>query len=123
VKLNLVSNASQKIFTGHGSGYVAVNGERHAGSLVVTPDAVRPDWGQGGLTGLTEADFDYFLALTPEVVLLGTGARQQFVHPRLYRALTAARIGVECMDNAAVCRTYNILVAEDRRVVAAILAD
>ena len=55
------------------------------------------------------------------MLLLGTGARQRFPHPRLYRALTDAGIGVECMDTPAACRTYNILVAEDRRVVAAIL--
>jgi uncharacterized protein len=55
------------------------------------------------------------------VLLLGTGPRQRFPHPRLYRSLTDAGIGVECMDTPAACRTYNILVAEGRRAIAAIL--
>ena len=57
----------------------------------------------------------------PEVVLLGTGAKQQFARPDLYRALIQARIAVEFMNTPAACRTYNILVAEDRKVIAAIL--
>jgi len=56
-------------------------------------------------------------------VLLGTGSRQRFPRPALYVALTRARIGVEVMDTAAACRTYNILTAEGRRVVAAVLQD
>jgi uncharacterized protein len=60
-------------------------------------------------------------ALSPEIVLLGTGARQRFPHPRLYRVLTAERIGVEVMDSAAAARTYNIIAAEGRRVAAALI--
>jgi uncharacterized protein len=54
-------------------------------------------------------------------LILGTGKLHRFAHPQLYRALSAAGIGVECMSTAAACRTFNILVAEDRKVVAAIL--
>ena len=56
-----------------------------------------------------------------EMVLLGTGAAQRFPHPRLTAALTARRIGVEAMDTGAACRTYNILMAEGRKVLAALL--
>ena len=65
----------------------------------------------------------YFLTLKPEILLLGTGAQLRFPHPRLYRQLIAAGIGMECMDTAAACRTYNILMGEDRKVVAGILLD
>lgn len=98
-----------------------VNGERFGHSIVVLAEAVRDDWSVASFDALTAANFDYFMALKPDVVLLGTGVKQRFAHPRLYRALTDAGVGVECMDTPAACRTYNILVAEDRRVVAAIL--
>ena len=98
-----------------------VSGERYGHSIVVLAEEVRDDWAVASFDELSEAHFDYFLALKPDVLLLGTGARQRFPHPRLYRALTDAGIGVECMDTPAACRTYNILVAEDRKVVAAIL--
>ena len=98
-----------------------VNGERYGHSIVVLAEEVRCDWDAAGFDQLTDAHFAYFLALKPDVLLLGTGATQRFPHPRLYRALTDAGIGVECMSTPAACRTYNILVAEDRKVVAAIL--
>ena len=82
---------------------------------------MRNDWQVTGFDALDETHFAYFLDLQPDVLLLGTGARQRFAHPRLYRKLTDARIAVEFMDTPAACRTYNILVAEDRKVVAAIL--
>jgi uncharacterized protein len=59
----------------------------------------------------------------PEVALLGTGSRQRFPHPRLSRALNEARIGLEVMTTAAACRTYNILMAEGRKVAAALLLE
>ena len=81
----------------------------------------RPGWADGGFDTLSEQDFESIQALTPEIVLLGTGARQRFPHPRLYRALTDAGIGVEIMDSAAAARTYNIIAAEGRRVAAALI--
>ena len=56
-------------------------------------------------------------------MLLGTGARQRFPHPRLLKPLTEAGIGCEAMTSQAACRTYNILMSEGRRVLAAILLD
>ncbi len=100
-----------------------VNDERYEHSIVVVAETVHDDWRVVNFDELTEANFDYFLPLKPDVLLLGTGARQRFPHPRLYRSLTDAGIGVECMDTAAACRTYNILVTEDRKVAAAILID
>lgn len=119
--LHLLKNTHLKTFTGHGVGYVAVNGQRYQQPLVVLPEEVRTDWPATDFATLNAAHFDYFLELKPEVLLLGTGARQQFAHPDLYRELIRARISVEFMDTPAACRTYNILVAEDRKVVAAVL--
>jgi len=98
-----------------------VNGERFDGSVVVLPNEVRSDWKVAAFDDLNEAHFEYLLATQPEILLFGTGSKQQFAHPSLYRSLTNAGVGIEFMDTAAACRTYNILVAEDRKVIAAIL--
>lgn len=98
-----------------------VNGERYDQNIVVQANQVHNDWMVADFEALTEANFEFFLALKPDVLLLGTGSKQRFAHPGLHRSLTDAGIGVEFMDTPAACRTYNILVAEDRKVVAAIL--
>ncbi len=121
VKLHLADPGNTKQFTAHGADYVMVNGERFDHSIVVSAEEVRSDWTVAGFDALSEANFNYFLALRPDVLLLGTGSKQHFAHPRLVRALTEAGIGVECMNTPAACRTFNILVAENRKVIAAIL--
>ncbi len=121
MKLHLANLGDTKMFTAHETDHVMVNRERFDSSIVVLADQVRTDWAVASFEQLNEAHFAYFLPLKPEVLLFGTGAQQRFPHPRLYRALTDAGIAVECMDTPAACRTYNILVAEDRKVIAAIL--
>lgn len=121
MKLHLADPGSTKQFTAHGADYVMVNGERFDRSVVVSAGEVRSDWTVAGFDALSEADFNYFLALKPEVLLLGTGSQQHFAHPRLYRALTDAGISVEFMNTPAACRTFNILVTENRKAIAAIL--
>lgn len=123
MKFHLSNNPGQNIFTALGAGYVQVNGQRFEQPVIVTPEQVLGDWPARSFATLTEADFGHFLALQPEVLLLGTGSQHHFAHPQLYRALTAAGIGVECMSTPAACRTYNILMSEDRKVVAGILFD
>ena len=121
MKLHLDNPGNTKLFTAHGTDHVKVNGERYERSIVVLAEEVLNDWNVANFDELSEAHFTYFISLRPDVLLLGTGAKQRFPHPRLYRALTDAGIGVECMDTPAACRTYNILVAEGRKVIAAIL--
>ncbi len=84
-------------------------------------DELHNNWNVASFEELNETHFSCFLAQKPEVVLLGTGAKQHFPHPSLYRALTDAGISVEAMDTHAACHTYNILAAEDRKVIAAII--
>ena len=90
-------------------------------SLVLNPEAIATGWARAGFDGLGEADFAHLLSYKPEVVLFGAGSALRFPHPRLIRALTEARIGLEAMDTPAACRTFNILAAEGRAVVAALL--
>ena len=74
-------------------------------------------------SALTPEHFAQLAALKPELVIFGSGARLRFAAPALLRPLIDARIGVETMDTAAACRTYNVLLAEGRSVVAALLFD
>ncbi|TJZ78803.1 Mth938-like domain-containing protein [Chitiniphilus eburneus] len=120
MKLHRTTTTHLNQFTGYGEGYVMVNEERFEGSLIVTPNEVR-EWRPDGFASLEENDFTALLALAPELVLLGTGSRIRFPHPRLSRGLAAAHVGLDTMDTGALCRTFNILTAEERKVVALVL--
>jgi uncharacterized protein len=104
-----------------GEDWIRVGAVEYRDNVVLTLDAVIPGWAPAGFGALSAAEFAGLRQYDPEIVLLGTGARQQFPHPRLVSALTGARIGVETMDTRAACRTFNILLAEGRRVVAALI--
>lgn len=97
-----------------------LNGERRERAMIVLPERI-VDWPVAGFAALAEAHFEAIAALRPEVVLLGTGGRLRFPHPRLTAPLARAGIGLEVMDVQAACRTYNILMAEARVVAAALL--
>lgn len=97
---------------------VLVRGQRWSGAVVLQARAEPVAARAAAFEDLGEDDFAALLALQPDVVLVGTGVRQRFAHPRLYAALSAAQIGVDCMTTDAACRTYNILASEDRAVVA-----
>ena len=120
MKLHASAPSALNTFTGYGEGFVLVNGQRHEANLIVLPERLLP-WQATGFDTLAEADFRVFLELDLEVLLLGTGARQRFPDPRLTQALARKRVGVEVMDVHAACRTYNFLMAEERRVAAALL--
>lgn len=100
---------------------VRVNDRVLTRSCLLAPDQLVEDWPARDPGALTEADLQAMLALRPDVLLLGTGARQVFP-PAAWRAACLARgIGLEVMDNAAAARTYTVLAAEGRRVVAGFL--
>ena len=121
MKFHLASAAGNNLFTGHGQTYVAVNNQRYEKPVIVAPDAVHQAWDIERFEELTAEHFRFLLQLEPEIVILGTGAQQRFPRPELMRDLIAARIGVEVMDTAAACRSYHILMAEGRKVIAAVL--
>jgi uncharacterized protein len=123
LKLHQDSSGALNTVTGYGADYVEVNLERHESSIIVLPDAPVIAWPVNSFDALTPELFEMLLPNAPEVVLFGSGARLRFAHPRLTAALTAKRIGVEAMDFKAACRTYNILMAEGRRVAAALLIE
>jgi len=102
---------------------IRINGRDYACGLAVTAEAVVSDWGPGCIADLEANHVETLLASQPQVVIIGTGARQQFPESSLYFGLLERGIGVEIMDTGAACRTYNILVSEGRRVVAGLLLD
>lgn len=116
------SNALNTV-TGYGPDYVDINLQRHETSVIVLPGAPVAEWPVASFDALTPELFAMLLEPQPEVVIFGSGARLRFPHPRLTAQLTAQRIGVETMDFQAACRTYNILMAEGRKVAAALLIE
>jgi uncharacterized protein len=122
LKLHASGQTNLNTFTGYGEGFVLINAVRHEGNLIVMPEHLQA-WDVGGFGALKPEDFAELASLKPEVVLLGTGGKIRFPHPRLTSILSEARIGVEVMDHQAACRTYNILMAEERKVAAALLFD
>jgi len=123
LKLHADSPTALNTVTAYGPGFVEVNQIRHQRPLLVMPDRPVEPWDVTSFDALSTADFDRLRDLAPELVILGTGARQRFAHPRLLRPLLEARIGCEAMTSQAACRTYNILMGEGRKVLAAILFD
>lgn len=112
--------------TGYGDGWIAVNGQRHSHSLMLTPKGQLQPWPCSRFELLETSHFNMLIQLAaepPELIVFGSGSRLRFAPPALLRDLMAQRIGVETMDTAAACRTYNILAGEGRRVVAALLLE
>jgi len=120
MKLHASAPSGAQMVTAYGDDYVTVNGVRYEESIVVMPGEVQR-WDAPSFESLTEAHFSVLLRSGAEILILGTGAKQRFPHPRLTAPLAQAGIGLEVMSLQAACRTYNILVAEERKVAAALL--
>jgi uncharacterized protein len=105
----------------HSAEGVIVNGSTWRQSIVVPWRGTVAAWGPPDVDGLTEAHFEALAAWSPELVILGSGARLRFPKPAVLKPLMARRIGFETMDTPAACRTYNVLLGEGRSVLAALL--
>lgn len=123
MKLHADRSSGKHVITGHGPGWIAIDGKRHERSLLLLPDRLDTTWGPAEPAALAEAHFAALATLAGNVVILGTGARQRFPAASLLRPLIEAGIGFEVMDTGAACRTYNILVAEGRAVAAALIVE
>jgi uncharacterized protein len=123
LKLHQDSSGALNTVTGYGGDYVEINLVRHSGSILLLPQAPVIPWPVASFDQLSAEHFAMLVDSAPEVVVFGSGEKLRFPHPRLTAALTAKRIGVETMDFRAACRTYNILMAEGRKVAAALLIE
>ena len=121
MKLQADRIEGQNAIARHGPDGVIVNGVEHRSSVLVPARGGVVAWPVAKFEDLRESHFEAIAALAPELVIFGSGARIRFPHPSLTRSLIARRIGIEPMDTAAACRTYNVLLAEGRAVVAALL--
>ena len=109
--------------TGIAPGHLRVNGRPHTSSIVLPWKGEVRAWDCAAFAALRAEHFEQLLALAPELVIFGSGERIRFVSPVLLRPLIERGIGVETMDTAAACRTYNVLASEGRSVVAALLME
>lgn len=121
MKLHSDNNRHLQTVTGYDADGVEINAQRFTSSVTVLPEVAPRAWDVTRFDELTAAHFEQIAQDAPDVVILGTGERQRFVHPRLIASLSAQRIGVECMDSQAACRTYNILMGEGRKVTLALI--
>ena len=80
-------------------------------------------WPVPGFDDLNAELFEQIARLDPELVIFGSGSRLRFPKPQWLQALIGRHIGVETMDTPAACRTYNVLVSEQRSVVAALIIE
>jgi uncharacterized protein len=115
---NITSRYSISAYSTDG---IVVNNQNYRQSLVLSAQTINSPWPVRSISELDESSLQIVLDMNPEVVLLGTGELQQFPEARIFALLGQAGIGLEVMNNGALCRTFNILVAEDRAVVAAIM--
>jgi uncharacterized protein len=123
MKLHASTTKQYQTVTGYDDAGVEINAERFAFSLIVMPEAAPRPWNVPNFESLSAAHFERIEEDKPDVVILGTGDTQRFVHPRLIASLSARHIGVESMDSKAACRTYNVLMGEGRKVTLALIID
>jgi uncharacterized protein len=115
--------AGTNAITRHEPGALWVGNLRFERSVLVPWRGEVAPWAPARVDQLASQHFDAVLGLKPELVIFGSGPRLRFVSPALLRSLIERGIGVETMDTAAACRTYNVLVAEGRSAVAALLLE
>ena len=121
-KLNLHHDASIKLIRSYSDGKLLIADAEYTSNMIVTSQACRR-WSLTSFETLCSDDFApvFEFGFRPELVLLGTGAKWQFPTAEQTRLLVEAQIGLEVMDTAAACRTYNILADDGRQVVACLL--
>ena len=115
------SSRDVKVIRAYAPGRINVSETLLTKSFIVTRDQLIEDWAPQRFEDLTVESLKAALALEPEILIIGTGAQQHFLPGEAMAALSRGGIRVEVMDTAAACRTYNVLLSEDRKVVAALL--
>lgn len=120
----LIRRGSQ-VIQSYASGVFKVSGDRYNHALLVSVDEIAP-WDIGDITDIADLNIQHFSSLIErrehiDVVLLGCGKTMTFIPPALRAELKKSGLSVDVMDTGAACRTYNVLMAEGRRVVCALL--
>jgi uncharacterized protein len=121
MKLDLNDNPDSYRIRAYAKGRITVNDEVLESSFIVMPDRLQRDWPPQQFSELRREHFDILAGLNPDIVLLGTGKILSFPAPELTVTLMECDIGLEVMTTDAACRTYDILLREERKVAAALL--
>lgn len=121
MKIYLDTGDGRQIVRAYRPGTAQIGDESYEHSLILTPERVIPDWRPRHFGELDPGLLLELAGLQPEVVLLGTGDRLRFPPTSWLAPFFDARVGIECMDTGAACRTYNLLLSEGRHVVAGLL--
>lgn len=123
MKFQLETNGQQLTISACRPGAITINQEELASSLIITPDTLIRDWSPQSHDELKPEHFNTVAEMEPVILIYGSGMRQQFPAPELLEPLIKKGIGIETMDTAAACRTYNVLVSEGRNVAAALIIE
>ena len=121
MQLNLERPDYTWYLRGADGAHALVNERTIERSFVIAPESLVEDWPVVDAKAMQAEDLAPMFALTPELIVLGTGPTQRFPSAAVMHACLSRGIGFEVMDNAAAARTYSVLAGEGRRVVAAFL--
>jgi uncharacterized protein len=109
--------------SGYGPGWVGVDGEKITHSVILSSRGERIAWAAKRFEDLGAEHFELLAQVEAEVIIFGSGSRIRFPQAAWLKPLMAKRVGIETMDTAAACRTYNILAQEGRSVAVALLLE
>jgi uncharacterized protein len=121
MELNLDTDEGRYQIRAYGKDFIQVNEQKVMHSLIVTPNQLIDPWPPHSLADLNEEHLQIILGLKPNIVLLGSGENLAFPDAALLNVFYQQKIGIEVMNNGAVCRTYSVLMSEGRDVAAALL--
>ena len=123
MKLHLDTHHELLLIRGYAENGVTIGDKAYQSSLIICPNRIIEDWHPRSAADLAAEDFRLMLELETELVLLGTGARMRFPPQSITQPLIQRSVGLEVMDTAAACRTYNVLAHEGRNVVASLIIE
>jgi uncharacterized protein len=121
MKLTLHKTDGQNLITGHSASAIFINATAYSAPIIVMAQHLISPWENSALPSMTFSAFADLMALKPELVVFGSGAKFQFPDPRIGVEFAKLGIGFDVMDTPAACRTYNVLLSEGRNVAAALL--
>ncbi len=122
MKLHQIGSSSINLITAANGNHFLIGEQTYRHSLIVSPKLIEP-WPPENFQSITKFHFELIAPHNAEIVIIGTGGSLKFPHPDVLMPLQDQKCGFEVMDTKAACRTYNVLVGDDRNVIACLLPD
>ena len=123
MELNRADTSDSNLIRQYTAGEFLVNDVLYTQSIIVTADNVLTDWSRKKVSDLEISDFEKLAEFDAEIVILGTGQELVFPDIKLLKPLVNQRCGYEIMNSRAACNTFNVLVGDGRKVIAALLPE